>query len=85
MLLSALQPIPLTDKHTACCPLERSHARCRPFPFWCFSPRSLRRLLCDVGSLLDVRPLLAQPVNGLCPVVGAAVVPPSSGCSKNTW
>ncbi|KAG2444045.1 hypothetical protein HYH02_009243 [Chlamydomonas schloesseri] len=51
-------------------------------------PLSLRRLLSDVGSLLDVRPLLAQPINGLCPVVSAAGgggVPASSGCSKNTW
>ncbi|GIL78476.1 hypothetical protein Vretimale_17027 [Volvox reticuliferus] len=48
------------------------------------SPASMRRLLVDFGSLLDVLPLLSQPVNGVTPVLGQ-LGGASSGCSKNTW
>ncbi|GLI65057.1 hypothetical protein VaNZ11_008483 [Volvox africanus] len=47
-------------------------------------PASMRRLLVDLGSLLDVLPLLSQPVNGVCPVLGQ-LGGANSGCSKNTW
>ncbi|GIL59609.1 hypothetical protein Vafri_14346 [Volvox africanus] len=47
-------------------------------------PASMRRLLVDLGSLLDVLPLLSQPVNGVCPVLGQ-LGGASSACSKNTW